>query len=275
MAISLKSLTRKADPKPPRITIYGVEGVGKTTLAACAPNPVFIWTEEGQGVLDVNGFPVAQSFDDVMGAIQALYEEEHEFSTVVVDTLDWLEPMIWQSVCAEHGVDTIERVLDGYGKGYGEALKLWRNFIKGLDLLREEKGMAVILVAHSTVKRFESPETDPYDRWQIKIHDKASALIRENSDVVAFANYDVHIRSTDVGFNKEARRGVSSGKRYLYFVERPAFQAKNRYAMPDKLVLDIKDPWSEFASHLPGGENFGFAAEEDAESEEESKEEAA
>ena len=114
MAISLASL-QKNSPKPPRIVIYGDAGTGKTTFGACAPAPVFIQTEDGLGNLDATAFPLATSFDDVMGALQSLYTEQHEFKTLVVDSLDWLEPLVWQKVCQQHSVPSIEAL--SYGKG--------------------------------------------------------------------------------------------------------------------------------------------------------------
>lgn len=258
MAISLASLETKHTIKPPRICVYGVEGVGKTTFAAGASNPVFIWTEEGRGSLDVPGFPIAKTFQDVMDALAALYQEDHDFGTTVVDSLDWLEPLIWKQVCADKGVKSIEDI--GYGKGYKEAVNYWREFIDGLMALRAEKNMAYVLIAHSTIKRFDSPETDPYDRYQIKLHETASAIIREHCDVVGFCNYHVAVREKDVGFNKKAARGVTSGERLLYLNEKPAFQAKNRYSMPDSISLD----WSDFADHLAGSRASSDAATEAA-----------
>src|SRR5690606_37239112 len=125
MAISLAALQRNTQ-KPPRIIIHGEPGVGKTTFAACAPAPVIIQTEDGLGNLDVEAFPLAASLEDVMGALTALYEEGHSYATLVVDSLDWLEPLIWQRVCRDHNVASIEAL--GYGKGYVEALGYWRTF---------------------------------------------------------------------------------------------------------------------------------------------------
>lgn len=272
MAISLKSLTRKAEIKPPRILVYGVEGIGKSTFAANAPNPVFLWTEDGQGALDVAGWPVAKTFDDVLEMIGVLANEKHDFNTVVIDTLDWLEPLVWAKVVEEWNeveekqVDEIESI--GYGKGYKLARKHWRMYLEGLSVLNKQHNMAIIQIAHNQIKRFDSPETEPYDRYVVKLHEQASSLVREFSDVVAFANYHVSVLKTDVGFKKDVSRGVG-GARYLYLSEKPAYQAKNRYNMGDKCGLK----WDDFASHLPGGSNFKPAIEVAEEAAEEPTEE--
>lgn len=245
MAISLAQLTRASAPKAPRILIHGVAGVGKTTFAAEAKAPVFVATEDGLGTLGAAHFPLARTFDDVIGSLSALYSEPHEFSTVVIDSVDWLEPLVWAKACRDNGWGSIEDA--GYGKGYVAALGLWRQYIEGLNALRDDRGMTVVQIAHTDIKRFDSPEHDPYDRYVIKLHSRAAALLQEHSDVVLFANYRISTVKSDVGFNKKISRAVGSGERVIHTAERPAFLAKNRYGLPDTLPLE----WQAFAAAMP------------------------
>ncbi len=246
MAISLLSLSSTQSLRAPRITVYGVAGVGKSTLGAAGPKPVFILTEDGLGRMQTTAFPLAKSYQDVIEALDALYNEQHDFETVVVDTLDWLEPMIWAEVCRNKGVQSIEDI--GYGKGYAFAIDLWREYLDKLDRLRNEKNMVIIQIAHSVIKRFDSPQHEPYDRYEIKLHARASALVQEHSDCVLFANYRVSTTKTDVGFKKKVNRAVGSGERVLFTQERPAFLAKNRFNLPHELPMD----WSVLQGHLTG-----------------------
>ena len=245
MAISLASLRQATSLTPPRMLIHGVAGVGKSTFAANADDPVVIATEDGLGMLKVASFPVAKSFDEVMEGLAALYSEPHEYRTVVVDSVDWLEPLIWKKACDDNRWGSIEE--PGYGKGYLAALDLWRQYLDGLNALRDERGMAVIQIAHTDIKRFDSPEHEPYDRYVIKLHARAAALLQEHSDIVLFANYRISTVKADVGFNKKVNRALGSGERVLYTAERPAFLAKNRYGLPDVLPLD----WAAFAAAMP------------------------
>lgn len=237
--------------KPPRIILYGVHGLGKSTFGSLAPSPVFIQTEDGLDSLDVPAFPLAKSFSEVMGYIGELAEQDHEFKTLVIDSVDWLEPLIWAQVCAEHNVDSIEKVLKGYGKGYTEALNVWAQYIDALNYLRDEKGMMIIQLSHTHVKRFENPETDAYDRYEMKINAKAAGKLMEHSDIVLFANYYTATKTEDGGF-KERKRAIGSGERILYTTERPAFTAKNRYDLPDEIPFS-KDGsyWNTIADHIP------------------------
>ena len=245
MAISLASLKSTTALSPPRALVYGVAGVGKTSFAASADRAVVVKTEDGLGTIKVPHFPLARSFDAVMEALAALYSEAHDYKTVVIDSVDWLEPLVWARTCKDNNWSSIEE--PGYGKGYIAALGLWRQYLDGLNALRDERGMTVIQIAHTDIKRFDSPEHEPYDRYVIKLHARASALLQENSDAVLFANYRISTVKSDVGFNKKVTRALGSGERVLYTAERPAFLAKNRYGLPDMLPLD----WQAFAAAMP------------------------
>jgi Holliday junction resolvasome RuvABC ATP-dependent DNA helicase subunit len=131
MAFDLASITRGKRLRAPKIVIYGPPKVGKSTFAATAPNPIGIITEEGLDNIDVPAFPKAETYDDVMQALATLYTEAHEFQTVFVDSLDWLEPLILAKVCKDNNVDNIEKI--GFGKGYIFADDLWKRFFEGLD----------------------------------------------------------------------------------------------------------------------------------------------
>ena len=99
MALNIASLRSGAQNKPPRILAYGVHGVGKTSFAASAGAPVFLQTEDGLGLIDAPSFGLLKTYDEVMEAIGALYSEDHDRKTVVIDSLDWLEPLIWAQAC--------------------------------------------------------------------------------------------------------------------------------------------------------------------------------
>jgi DNA polymerase III delta prime subunit len=234
--------------RPPLVIIYGPQGVGKTTFGAEAPDAVLLPTEEGGGILTVKKFPLITDYDTLMKRIGQLLDQEHDRKTVVLDSLDHLEPLIWAETCRSNGWQSIEQ--EAYGKGYLAALEPWREVMSGLNALRDERGMSVVMTAHADVKRFNSPTSDPYDRYRIKLQDRASALVQEYADAVLFAKVQEATTQIEEGTGKAkkvTRRGVSGGKRILYCEERPAFLAKNRYDLPAEMPLE----WSNFAKHVP------------------------
>jgi len=253
MAINLKSLRKGSVVRPPRIILYGTHGVGKSSFAAQADKPVFIQTEEGLDALNVTAFPLARSYDEVMESIGALYSEDHDFGTVVLDSADWMEQLIFKQVAVNHKIANIEDM--GYGKGYTFAVELWRNVMEGFDLLRNEKNMQVIFLAHSQVKRFDDPLTDSYDRYTLDLHKGGSAIISEWCDLLMFANYRVNTVKSDVGFNQKKTRAVGAGERVLHTQERPGWVAKSRWALPESMSLDYETFATELAKAMePKGE---------------------
>ena len=236
---------------PPRLLVYGTEGVGKSTLAAGAPKPIFIQTEDGLSEIACSRFPLAKSVDEVLAALAGLVTEEHGFNTVVIDSLDWLERLIWDAVCREYGVESIEKADGGYQRGYVHALSYWRRVIDGLDLLRS-RGMISILIAHAKVEKFEDPEAAPYDRYSPRLHKHAGALITEWSDAVLFATRKIRTESQDTGFDRTRTIAVGLGKdggdRVLRTVGGPSCVAKNRYSLPAELPLS----WPALLAGLMG-----------------------
>jgi hypothetical protein len=244
MAISLASLKKTGTARPPRIVLYGTHGIGKSTFGAQAPKPVFIQTEEGLDAVSATAFPVAQSFDDMMEAVGVLANEDHEFETVVLDSADWAEQLIHKRVAEDNNVKTIDAI--GYGRGYKAAVDYWKQLLEGFDHLRSAKNMQVIMLAHSQVRRFDDPLADPYDRYQLDLHHGSASVIAEWCDIMMFANQQYSTVKSDVGFNQKVTRAVGSGTRVLYTQERPGWQAKSRWPLPDTLPLD----YGKFAEAL-------------------------
>lgn len=239
--MNLQSLVIGRQLRPLRIVIYGVDGIGKSTFAARAPSPIFISAEDGTAHLDVIRFPPVESWNDILDAISTLYEEPHEFQTLVLDSVDWAEQIARDAVCAENQVPSIESI--HYGKGWVFAQEKFSQLLKGLDALYA-KGMNVILVAHAQIKPFNDPENEPYDRYTMKLDKRTDPLLREWADYVLFANWDIVVTvKTDrqgkpVPGLEGKPKAKSFGKRLLFSQRSAAFDAKQRFEIPDRLDLD-------------------------------------
>lgn len=253
----LARVQRGRASKPPRILLYGVEGIGKSTFGSQAPKPVFIQTEDGLDEIDCDKFPLATTYDDVLAALAELRTEQHEYETVVIDSLDWLERLVWDKLCAQYGVNSIEKVDGGYARGYTHALIYWREVVDHLNVLRNTRGMVVLLIAHSKVERFENPETSAYDRFSPRLHKHAAALLSEWCDAVLFATRKIRTQSEDAGFNRKRTIahaiGTDGGDRILRCVGGPSCVAKNRYGVVEELPL----AWAAFMTALSNNQNQG------------------
>lgn len=222
--------------EPSRIVIYGPHGIGKTTWALNQwPRPIAIDVEGGLGRADVAPgtlarFPRVETLDDVMAIVTTLYIEDHDYRTVVIDTLDWLEPLVWASTMTKMGQPgaSIEDV--GYGKGYVFADLEWQRLLDGLDGLRGERDMHIVITAHVQTTTVQSPLTDPYNKHTLKLHKRASERWLEWADVIAYAHQPVTaqgvVRDAKRGSVTKAGRAVSKSGRMIGLSAVPQYDAK-------------------------------------------------
>jgi len=242
----LAAVVRGRIEKPIRVVLYATDGLGKSTFASRAPSPIFIGAEDGTAQLDVARMPNVSTWRDIIESVDELTSTENEFKTIVLDTADWAEPMCWAAVCKAGGKTDIEAF--GFGKGYTAALEQWRLLLSRFEHARNERSMNIIVLAHSWVKTFKNPEeTGDYDRYEMSLNAKAAGLLKQWADCVLFGNYET--------FTHEANgrtKGISTGARVIHTQRRAAFDAKNRYDLPETLPLD----WDAFAeavaAHRPG-----------------------
>jgi hypothetical protein len=258
----LQAIETKPTIDPPRIVLHGGGGVGKTTFAAGIPGVVFIPAEEGAGTLEFARFPRPTSYEDILNNIAALLQEDHEYKACAIDTVDHVEPLIWEAVCRDRSTSnrTYDHIEDfGYAKGYTYADVYWTCILRSLDALRREKRMVTILLAHTESKTLEDPVHGAYDKWVTKVHKRANALIHEWADIVGFAEIE---RTPQV---KEGKRDVktvkTTGRRVLCLEDSGGFIAKNRYGLPPRIELDYSALRAEIAK------SFGVAGEKVNESE--------
>ena len=232
--MKLSSITTGKIRRPIRAVVYGVEGVGKSSFCAAAPDAVFIGAEDGTSQLDVARFPQPSNFGDIMSAICELYDNDHDFKTLVIDSADWAQKLCFAAVAKEGGQNSIEGF--GYGKGYAMAAERYMQMMRGLDALVNQ-GMNVLIVAHSQIATFQDPAGDSYDHYTIACDKRINPMLKEWADAVLFADFDKSTKQVGEGFNKRVI-AKSYGARVMYTEHRASHDAKNRYNLPERMPLD-------------------------------------
>jgi hypothetical protein len=259
--VSLQKVTSGKFEVPDRILLYGVEGIGKSTWAVGdkelaqkgAPDPYVIGVEDGTAHLDckrANRPDGGWRWQDVLDTIDLLRQEKHDFKSVVLDTLDETESLIWRHVCERDNYDNIEAY--GYGKGFNVALTEWRLLKSALEQLQREKQMNVILIAHSQIRTFKNPEAEDFDRYELKLHGKAAGALKDWCECVFFAQYETLTARAKAN---APVKGVSTGNRIMRTTRTAAWDAKNRYRLTETLPL-------KFAEYEAGKRRFNASPNE-------------
>lgn len=246
---------------PPRVLIYGPEGVGKTSIAADA-NALFGDVEGGSGELDVARYPFnpgepdefkPRSYEQLCDmADDLIANPAHGFSSIALDTADALEALIHQYLCRKHKVDSIEKVGGGFAKGYRASVEELRRFLSKLDLIRAQ-GVAIILIAHSVTSTFKNPEGPDYDRFQLKVYDGKQASfagqLKEWCEIVAFVRFEGGAKKEE---DEKRARGWTTNRRIVQLAREAAWDAKWRLTVPMEMEfeLDPIHPWAPFADAI-------------------------
>ncbi len=215
---------------PQRGVFYGPEGVGKTTLAASLPSPVFIDLEGGTKSYDVDRTPGPSTWDELFDIVEQLGKTDYQ--TIVIDTADAAERLAIDHVCiAEHktGIEDF-----GYGKGYTYLAEAWGKFLRKLTVLSATKH--VIVVAHSQIVKFEQPgQIGNFDRYQLKLSKQLAQMTKEWADCVLFVKFE-SILNKDKDTKKVV--GIGGTTRVIYTEHRDAFDAKHRHGLAEELPCE-------------------------------------
>lgn len=229
------NITSGVQARAQRVVIYGTEGIGKSTLAAQFPNPLFIDTEGSTSNMDVKRMDKPTSWTMLMNQIAFVKANPTVCKTLVIDTVDWAESLAIESVCSMHGKRGIEDF--GYGKGYTYVREEMGRL---LDKLQElvDIGINVVLTAHSQLRKFEQPDEDgAYDRYELKLGKKTSSqtapVVKEWCDLLLFCNYKTMVMTSET-----KKKKATGGQRVMYTTHHPAWDAKNRHGLPDELPMD-------------------------------------
>jgi hypothetical protein len=248
MPVDLKRIVKGKIERPPRVLIYGFEGVGKTTAAIGSPDPFVIDANKGSGQFNVRRVFV-DTWEEILAWTEAIERSEVKCSTVVYDTVADLEQ-------ASHAFlfpgTTVTKYEGGFNKGDDVVTMEWRKFLAQLERLWA-KGVGIVFVSHAKVKTFQDPTGPSYERFELACRQSLAGLLKGWCDYVLFARENVVVAAE----KNKAVKARTTGERWLYTKRVPAYDAKARGTVlfPEQIPLS----WDEFARAI---KNDGQRAEE-------------
>lgn len=250
--MSLLDTVKKPEDRPVIATVTGDAGIGKTTLAATFPKPIFIRAEDGMQSIpeDVrpDAFPVIQSVDDLWEQLNALIKEEHDYKTLVIDSCTQLETMFAQYIVETDPKKpkSLNQAMGGYGAGPKAVGALHGRVRKAAGILNAKRGMHVIFICHSDVTIIELPDSDPYTRYDLRLSKHSMSHYVDNVDLVTYLKEQMFTKG-----DGERKKAISTGQRLAVCHTSAANVSKNRYGITEELSVEQgKNPFTQFIKGL-------------------------
>lgn len=217
-------IIRGKQQTPWKVCVYGVPGIGKTTLSQYAPKPIVVDLEKGADRVDVDKTPHIQTWEE-LGAALNYINKETDYETIVIDSLTSLEKLLIAKTIAEDQKKRPNLADWGYGAGHEVLAANFSLFLQKLFMLGGKRNL--LLIGHQRIERYEDPTNEGYDRYTIDVHKKVIPILVSNMDAVFFAHYEAFSRTADTGDGRA--KGFGTGKRIVQTQEMPAYVAKNRF----------------------------------------------
>lgn len=241
--------------RPVMVTICGDAGMGKTSLAATFPRPIFIRAEDGLQAIPSDkrppAFPEVQGFDHLMQQMTALIKEDHNFQTCVIDSISKLDIIFSNELRKKEGKDNLAQCGGGFGGGF-EIIAGQHQTVRRAAAAMNRRGMHVVFLAHADVETMRIPDADDYMRWTLRMgHKKSLPPYVEDVDVVGFLTLEKFVKGED----GRVKRAVSTGDRELICHATAANISKNRYGITDAIPVKIgENPLAKYIPALNKGE---------------------
>lgn len=257
--LSLSDIQTGKSDLPNRYVLYGPPGVGKTTLGASFPAPVFLQAagETGLDALIKSGqlpdtlarFPESGTWDELTGRVKVLHDEDHGYKTLVIDTINGAEKLMLKSELeTAYGGD--QKKFVAYGAGERSAAFKMAFLLESIDRLRERRKMSVVFLCHSRIKEQHNPEGENYDRYEPDVGKETLATLLRWSDALLFMNFFIVVKD---------EKGRGGDQRVMQCDRRAAYEAKNRLGLPATIHLGTtkESAWSAFCEAMKNGKAGG------------------
>ncbi len=72
---------------------------------------------------------------------------------------------------------------------------------------------------------------------ELKLQKKTASLVKEWADMLLFANYKTIVINVDNQGTSKGKNKAQGGQRIMYTTHHPAWDAKNRFNLPEEFLL--------------------------------------
>lgn len=230
---------------PWKALIFGVPGVGKSSLAAQAPGVFFLDLENGLDRIDCWRTPTRLTTYQELIKWMKWAIENPEVKTIAIDTIDEVEKILAQKALDLYNAEvktqatTISDV--PYGRGTDLLVAEWRRFIDVIERVHA-RGKNVLFVGHEQVQKFENPSDANYDFYTVNLHKKTAPVVIAKLDACLFAKYESIVKGAVDNKGRELPKGkaVGTGSRVLVTQQGGSWVAKNRFGLPEQVEMNAK-----------------------------------
>lgn len=244
----LNRVTSQPPQEGQKIVIAGVEGTGKTTLAADAPRALFIPMEFNYKTVKAARSPDILSYNDLFLLLDEIRDScqkgQFKYKTLVFDSATAFERLIHNKIILEDdkvkkGLDkhpTMESVHGGYGKGYQLANELFQRFTNYCDQFTRLAGLNIVVTCHTFPSLVRDAAYGEYYSWDLLLHSPKNdknygkrELITQWANLIGFLHDPMFVSKQE---GQNMTRAVSAGQGRMLAVERsPGWVAKNQYGI--------------------------------------------
>jgi len=223
------------------ITLLGTPGSGKTMTACTFPKPFLIRTQgesvprdlEKYGLDAPASLGVTETEAKLMEQLHALIRDEHDYKTLIIDSVTGLESMFINEVIADDPkAKNIQQAAGGYGAGRDTVAAKHSRVRKAAELLRTKRGMNVVFLAHSDINRVDPPDGESYTQFSLRLHGKSQSPYIDEVDVVG------QIKQPTALVGEGRKRAIGQDERVLLCTMTPAAVTKNRLGISEEIEIE-------------------------------------